>query len=800
MSNTTFAWFRKNEKLAFAVLTLVAIIAFVASDFFLSWSRRGRTDHNGSTSLVKYDGRNISIDEFQHLMSAHHAAYEFTNRVEQLAGNSRMTGPRAFGPVQLANQEQFAQFLFFSDQAKRQGIDFSNEEITNYLRDLSNDAPMSEIAKARDEVIRDGKVITEEKLFDAIRADLRRQEFVMLSMSGFLASYGQRAAAVTPGEEWENFKRIYRRVSIEALPINVADFEGDVKGEPSDAELKEIYEKGKNYLAGNPYTPVAGMIVDRKLAFQFVKVDQSKLEKEEMEKITEEEVRKLYDQRVEKKDRSVTEVVPVDQPGIDSKPEEGSDKTDSGAEGAKPASDDASGSKDAPAGDKQAEENKEEKPAEPADEKPSDEKPAEEGKQSSAAKKAEYFTALQDQPAEEKQADEAAKDETAKDEGADKEKGAEESTAEKPATEKPADSEAEATEDEPTVKKPKKPLPKTETRILPYEKVSEDLRKELAAPAVNLREEKIFNSIQAALDAYLKAVKKWESDVKKSDVSKVGKSPVVDEFLAPVLKDLMLESEAYGPKDQFEIDSTQLGKIRWFDGQTFQRFSAFYRSTFQQVTMPFRCTRLDGERPFRYIWWVTKDEPRKLLTQEEAGERLRAAWRKDKAFALAVEAAKKLSQEAGAALEKKTGKDDPGLTGAFAEKPPRTGDSFKTAPFSYYDLGNLPFGAGGQITLSEVPEVEYAGDDFMKAVFALKLGETGVAYDAGQNHVYVIRVATEGPQDDQLRQDFIDRSPDRFAGTISRDQSHRVFTDWLDEMAKRRDFDASQLRRGGSGE
>jgi hypothetical protein len=64
----------------------------------------------------------------------------------------------------------------------------------------------------------------------------------------------------------------------------------------------------------------------------------------------------------------------------------------------------------------------------------------------------------------------------------------------------------------------------------------------------------------------------------------------------------------------------------------------------------------------------------------------------------------------------------------------------------------------------------------------------------------VIRVATEGPLDDQLRQDFIDRSPDRFAGTISRDQSHRVFTDWLDEMAKRRDFDASQLRRGGSGE
>jgi hypothetical protein len=505
MSNT-FAWFRKNEKVAFAVLTLVAIIAFVASDFFLSWSRRSGNDRGGSNTLVKYDGRNISIDEFRDLMSAHHAAYEFTNRVYQLAGESRVTGPRAFIPVQRANEEQFAQFLFFSDQAKRQGIDFSNDEIKTYLRDLSNDSLMSEIAKVRDEVIRDGRVITEEKLFDAIRSDLRRQEFVMLAMSGFLSANGQRAGAVVPGEEWENFKRIYRRVSVEAIPINVADFEADVKENPTEAELKELYEKGKNYFAGNPYTSISGMVIDRKLAFQFVKIDQSKLEQEEMAKISDEEVRKLYDQRVEKKDRSVTEIVPVD-PTPDSKPEdsksedvkseEGGDQPKTDAGDAKPADEEGKGDK--PTSD-------EPKGNEPPADKSNDPPVAEEGKQSSALKKTtEYFTGLQDEPATEKQADEKAIEEPAE-----KEKGAEESAAEKSTTDEAATTskEGETTEEDPAVQRPKRTPPKTETRILPFEKVSDDLRKELAAPAVNQREEKIFTAIQGALDTFQKAEKK----------------------------------------------------------------------------------------------------------------------------------------------------------------------------------------------------------------------------------------------------------------------------------------------------
>jgi hypothetical protein len=272
---------------------------------------------------------------------------------------------------------------------------------------------------------------------------------------------------------------------------------------------------------------------------------------------------------------------------------------------------------------------------------------------------------------------------------------------------------------------------------------------------------------------------------------------VADDFLSPVLKEYMLEAEAYAPKDQFEINNTELGEIRWFDGQSLQRFSAFYRGMYQQVTAPFRCTRLDGKKPYRYIWWVTKDEPQKQLSQVEAGERLKAAWRKTKAFDLAVETAKDLAKKAAEEIEKQTAKDQKTLASAFAEKPPHTGEAFKTKDFSWYDLGNLPFGSGGQITLSEVPEVEYAGEDFMKAVFALKVGETGVAHDAGQNHVYVIRIASEGPPSDQLRQDFIDRSPDIFAGTISRNQASRTFTDWLDEMAKRQKFDAMQLRRGG---
>lgn len=773
MSNT-FAWFRKNEKMAFAILTLVAIIAFVVGDAVMSWSRR--SDDGGGSRTVTINGKQVSTKEFSERLSAHNAAASFTQGVYQLGGPNRKTQLKAFGPMGQVRQGDFAGRQVYSDEALKQGINFTDEEIVAYLRDLGDDASLDSIAKVKEEVIGDGKRITEAQLFDAIRAELRVQQFFALTKSGFLAPPGQRSAATMPIQEWQNFQRINRRISIEALPFKVSEFEADVKGTPTAKELNDLYEKGKTHLAGNPTSAVDGMVQDKKFAIQFVIVDQGKIEKEEQAKIADADVRKLYDDRVEKKDRSVTEIVPIGE----STPEgnKPADKPEGEKPGEKPAEEKPAGDK--PEGDKPAEEKPaEEKPAE----KPAEEKPADENKQVGAAKK-EFFTALQDEPAEkatektdEKPADEKPAEKTADEKTADGKPTEEKPAEDKPAEDKPTEDAAVAT--------PAKP--KTETRIKPFEEVADELRKELAAPNVGVREEAIFKALQAALKKFVEAEAKYQTAVKKGDPTKLKDSqPKINDFLAPLLKEHELETKAYGAKDQFEIKETELGELSFFDGRQLQRFAAIYRDEFAFETRLHDPSDIMGPEKKRYFWWINSAEPRRLVPPGEADELLKAAWKRSKAFDLAVAHAKELAEKAKGELEKITAKPDRTLAKVFGELPPRADKIFKTPAFSWYDLGNLPFAAGGQLSLTRIEEVEYAGEEFMKSVFAMKLGETGVAYDDGHKHVYVARIVSDGPPMDQLRQDFIDRSPDFFVGAITRNQSQKDFGEWIREFEKQR--------------
>ncbi len=57
----------------------------------------------------------------------------------------------------------------------------------------------------------------------------------------------------------------------------------------------------------------------------------------------------------------------------------------------------------------------------------------------------------------------------------------------------------------------------------------------------------------------------------------------------------------------------------------------------------------------------------------------------------------------------------------------------------------------GEPKLSEVSGVEQAGNDFMKAVFALQPGQSGVAANEPQTVYYVVQVESEEPPVDDLR-------------------------------------------------
>ena len=61
--------------------------------------------------------------------------------------------------------------------------------------------------------------------------------------------------------------------------------------------------------------------------------------------------------------------------------------------------------------------------------------------------------------------------------------------------------------------------------------------------------------------------------------------------------------------------------------------------------------------------------------------------------------------------------------------------------------------------LTAVDRVENAGPDFMKVVFGLKPGEVAIAQNYPKNLVYVVRLISLSPSDDQLLRSFVSAGP-----------------------------------------
>jgi hypothetical protein len=155
----------------------------------------------------------------------------------------------------------------------------------------------------------------------------------------------------------------------------------------------------------------------------------------------------------------------------------------------------------------------------------------------------------------------------------------------------------------------------------------------------------------------------------------------------------------------------------------------------------------DYREQSRYLFWKVADSKEKVLEFESPGvrEKVLRAWKAVEARKLAVKAAESLGEEAR--------KGGLSLATTFAERP----DITVTAPrpFSWVTYGNVPRGTSRMPPrLSTVTGVDMAGPDFMRAAFALKRGQIGVAMNHPKSIAYVVRVSEFNKSDEVLQKEF----------------------------------------------
>ena len=77
----------------------------------------------------------------------------------------------------------------------------------------------------------------------------------------------------------------------------------------------------------------------------------------------------------------------------------------------------------------------------------------------------------------------------------------------------------------------------------------------------------------------------------------------------------------------------------------------------------------------------------------------------------------------------------------------------------------------------------------MEGVFALEVGQLGVAIDQPQKFAYVVRVTSSEPPEEQRREAFFTSGVTPEVGTIVRIEQGDIARDWYDRVEKEYEID-----------
>ncbi len=799
---------RKYQKVVIAVSGVLIIFVFTVGDQIMGWLNARPEGEAIKTTVVAYKGGRISEVEMQMMVGSHYRATRGVERVgrEGLGKGQMPSGYYVYpgyvwGIPPTYDEQTVLQIRLLAEKARSLGLTVDDTAVYQFLRRLYGVPSTSQAADGdirlalQDEL---GEQMSFLQFVEQLKIELLAQHMRYLGRSVLSGTDPQTMQpAPSPAEAFAYFERLNRESQIEAFPVKVEDFLSKVKGKPTDKQLQELFDKFKEQ-EPSPYMPEPGFRIPPKVAVHYVKVDFNKMLEEEKAKITEEQVKEEYEKGVAAgrfNAASLPDAEPAteepkqdDEKPADEKKDGDEKKAETPAEEAKP--DDKKA--DAPAEEAKSEDKKADAPAEEAKPDEKKEEPVVPAEPKVEEPKADGVCVQEDakteeeKPADEKPADEKPAEEKPNDEKPAEEKPADPPTTDTPAEVKPGDEKpAEETPAE-TTKPAAEKAPATEEgkpaeapKVLPLDKVRDQILRTLASQPAQERLTKAFTEIEKEVRAFAiesqpdRSAARDEQDPKKQAALK-AKLKTFD--VAAAAKAQGLEYRIIPLSGPLELDEFEIGRA-------FSRaptgLMPFIQSAFQpskQLYQP------EAVRAFltgaEYLYWLTDQQEGYVPEFADVREEVAQAWKTQEARKLAEEAAKTLAAD---------------VTKGKSLKDIHGDKTIESGKFTWLRGPNTPYGAGGQPQLSEVTGIDQAGDDFMRAVFNLGVGETGVAPNQSRNIFYVVRVTARIPSDDILREQFVgSRMGHQSVMPVAQLERRQLEQLWFQDLAK--EFDVEWKR------
>ena len=285
---------------------------------------------------------------------------------------------------------------------------------------------------------------------------------------------------------------------------------------------------------------------------------------------------------------------------------------------------------------------------------------------------------------------------------------------------------------------------------LPLEEVAERIRRQIASETVGLVISEAFGEIEQQFARYNEErVLAEAAALEKGEEPQVPPMPNVQEVLNDYAGMELKETELIGAVecDRETPFGASIASTR-FDPQTGLQVNTLMQLAYSgrmSLLQPVRTSDFEGQK--RFLVWITEEAEARTPELEEVREQVVAAWKQEQARPLAEARANELAEKAKAG--------EGSLSEALADEDVVIIDA---GPFTWLTRGSAPLSGSTQtppLRLSEIDGVAQPGPDFMQAVFSQQPGETTVARNHPQTHVYVIRTKMFLVTEQSLHNEFL---------------------------------------------
>ncbi|MEO1498243.1 MAG: hypothetical protein AAFV43_13955 [Planctomycetota bacterium] len=737
--STPFTVFRKYTGAMMVVLCVLLMISFVVADALPGMGRGSGGGGRAGATVATWNGGSMTERQLEEALRHRGVLDAFQRAVvtegirsAQAAGVDDL--PMRVIPLQLrltreqGVEQDVVRTKIFAQKAREAGMVVSDETVSQFLQALGRDRVSVEQMRVLINGLKvgGGRRATTAFLFDLVREELLTRAFV--------DSHRYLFNTVLPSEQWDDWLKVNRRIVLEAAPIEVDNFVGEVE-DPTDEEVVAYYEEYKDRVARPDFvsayggmelpSPNPGFTTPEQVRVEYVVASFQDFIDAALPEVTDEEIEEFYNANREQFISADASLF-----GEDSLFDEPAAEEESDASSAE----------------------RSELDAEPSD---ADSEPIDAEALNDA--NATEETASEDEPtADAEQAADEASDADAADAASDdiaeaieEEEEEEESSAESDELES-GDAEDTASEDGVVYES--------------LEDVAEEIRTLIAqakaAEAIDERIEEVRRAVNDDYNKYFDAV---------LDAEDAGQDPPEP---PASLTDLQATAERFGlehgslaPASAYDLRETTAGKSIKVERST-GRTAFYFQLAFTEGALDLYepVVTFDQTDRNRLLLIITERLEQETAELDEVRDEVVAAWKRERAAEIALERAETMATEA-----EQSGKS---LTDFFVDDEDVA--PFQTDPMSFLTIGSVSRQTGQVFLRMSRPEsLVAAGPDLMEAAFDLAPGEVAAKINHDRSVAYLLRIAQALGTPEELQNEFL-RDGATWYGAASTRQARRT--------------------------